>query len=957
MDGGRSWKHAGLKESEHIAKVIVHPENSDVVYVAAYGPLWNNGGERGVYKTTDGGENWTCVKEISQYTGCNDLVMDPTNPNVLYAAFHQRQRKVFTYIGGGPESALYKSTDGGETWTKLSGGLPSGELGRIGIDVSPVNPQVVYAVIEANGRKKGIYRSEDGGASWSKRSSYATSGNYYQELFCDPVNVDRIYITNTFFQISDDGGKTTRKLGEINKHVDNHVIWIDPTNTDHLLIGCDGGIYETWDLAKTYHYKPNLPVTQFYKVSTDNAKPFYHIHGGTQDNLSLGGPSRTTSMNGIVNSDWYVTSTGDGFETQVDPTNPDIIYAQAQYGSLSRFDRGSGEYYFIKPMEGEDEEALRWNWDAPLLISSHDHKRLYFGANKLFRTDDQGNSWQLISPDLTSGIDRNKLEVMDKVWSVDAVMKNRSTDIYGQLTTIAESTLDENLLYVGTDDGVIQKTTDGGKNWQRLGAIPGVPELTYVHQIITSQHDKNVAYVALNHHRFGDFQPYLFKTTDGGQTWQALHATLPERGSVYTVAEDHVDANLLFCGTEFGAFYSPNGGQDWLQLKAGLPTIAVRDMEIQRRENDLVLGTFGRGFYVLDDYSPLRAINEEALAKDAAIFPVKTALQYVERTDIGLRDKGHLGSSYFTTPNPKVGAVITYHFKESLLTAKEERTKREKETEDDFYPSDEVLRAEANEEKPYLLFTIRNGEGEVIRHLKAPAKAGIKRLTWDLRHATPAPVGKRYKPDPDVLFGSEELGHLAMPGTYNVAMSKYEAGQLTQLTEPVAFEVEFLQQSAMPAADRQVYDAFVRKVADLRKAFSAANDIRRQLDKRVGNIQKAVLDMPAAAQGYLQQAHQLNNRLDDLSLTMNGDRTMARHQFETAPSIGSRIGRCEYGMWDVTSEPTQTYTEAYRIAAKQFGPVLQQLKQLDQDVRSLEQQLELNNAPYTSGRWPNWTGE
>lgn len=953
MDGGKSWEHMGLKNSEHIANIIVDPRNSQTIWVAAYGPVWSDGGDRGVYKSTDGGKTWTCVKEVSKYTGCNDLRMDPRNPDVLYAAFHQRQRKVFTYIGGGPETAIYKTIDGGETWTKLSGGLPGGELGRIGIDVSPVNPDYIYAVVEAGDKKGGIYRSTDAGASWKKQSGSYSSGNYYQELICDPVDVDRIFLCNTFNQVSDDGGKTMRNLGEINKHVDNHAIWIDPNNTDHLLVGCDGGVYETWDFAGTWHFKPNLPVTQFYKVSTDNALPFYHIHGGTQDNLSLGGPSRTTSMNGIVNSDWYVTSTGDGFETQVDPTNPDIIYAQAQYGALSRFDRKSGEYYYIKPMEGEGEAAYRWNWDSPLLISSHKHTRIYYGANVLFRSDDRGDTWEVVSPDLSRQVDRNTFEVMGKVWSVDAVAKNRSTDIFGQTTTIAESPLDENMLWVGTDDGLIQLTTDGGQNWTKIDAIAGAPEMSYVHQIIASQHDKNTAYAVFNHHRYGDFKPYIFKTTDAGASWTAVHSNLPERGSVYTIAEDHVKANLLFCGTEFGAFFSPDGGDNWVQLKAGLPTIAVRDMEIQRRENDLVLGTFGRGFYVLDDYSPLRDITTEQLEEEAHIFPVKDALMYIERTYIGLRDKGHLGSSYYTAPNPKVGAVFTYYLKESIQTLKEERQKKEKETEDDLYPSLEELRAEDNQAKPYLLFTIKNSSGEVVRHLKTSAKAGLKRIVWDFRHNTPAPVRGRYTPAPDVLFGSAELGHLAMPGQYTVTMSKYVDGELTQLGDSVTFEAKMLEQSSLPA-DRQLYDTYVRKVSDIRRAFSAANDIRRTMNRRIGDIESAAIEMNGDPQNILRKAHNIESRLNTLNIKMNGDGTRAKHQFETAPSIGGRIGRCEYGMWRVTATPNHTYTEAYRIADKEFKVALATLKALDEEVKVLEQQLEINNAPYTSGRWPEW---
>lgn len=953
MDAGKSWKNMGLKQSEHIANIIVQPDNSQVIWVAAYGPVWSDGGDRGVYKSTDGGENWKLVKEVSQYTGCNNLIMDPRNPNVLYAAFHQRQRKGFTYIGGGSETAIFKTIDGGETWQQLAGGLPSGDLGRIGISISPVDPDVIFAAVEAGDKKGGIYRSKDGGASWNKQSGHYSSGNYYQELTCDPKDVDRIFLTNTYFQVSDDAGKNMRNLGEINKHIDNHCIWIDPDFTDHLLVGCDGGVYETWDFAATWHYKANLPVTQFYKVSTDNATPFYHIHGGTQDNLSLGGPSRTTSMNGIVNSDWYITSQGDGFETQIDPVNPDIIYAQAQYGELTRFDRKSGEYYSIKPLEGEGEAALRWNWDSPLLLSNHSPTRLYYGANIVFRSDDRGNKWKAISPDLSRQVDRNTFKVMGKVWSVDAVAKNRSTDIYGQTTSIAESPFDENIIWVGTDDGLIQVTTDGGSNWRKVDGIPGAPEMSYVHQIIASVHDKNTAYVAFNHHRYGDFKPYIFKTTDAGHTWIAIHSDLPKRGSVYTIAEDHIKADLLFCGTEFGTFFTPNGGDNWVQLKAGLPTIAVRDMELQRRESDIVLGTFGRGFYVLDDYSPLRDINAQQLEQEAHVFPIKDALMYIERTYIGLRDKGHLGSSYFTTPNPKVGAVFTYYLKDDIKTLKEIRQEKEADQEDDFYPSLDDLRAEAQQADPFILFTIKNSSGEVVRHLKASAKAGIKRIVWDFRHATPAPIANRYHPKPDVLFGSAELGHLAMPGSYTVTMSKYVDGLLTPITDAIPFEAKMLEQSTLPT-DHKIYDTFVRKVADIRRAFSAANHIRNNMDKRIRNIESAVIDMPDSPETLLRKTHNIQQQLTELGIKMDGDATLSRHQFETPPSIGGRIGRCEYGMWNVTAIPNHTFTEAYRIAAKEFGPALQILKALDQEIQILEQQLEVKNAPYTAGRWPIW---
>ncbi len=956
-NGGKSWKNMGLKNSEHIANVVVDPSDPNTVYVAAYGPVWSDGGDRGVYKSTDGGATWTCVKSVSAYTGCNNLVMDPRNPKVLYAAFHQRQRKVFTYIGGGPESAVYKTTDGGATWKKMEG-LPSGDVGRIGIDVSPVNPDYVYAVVEAGDKKGGIYRSVDQGASWDKMSDTYTSGNYYQELTCDPKNANRIFITDTYYKMSDDGGKTVRNLGEINKHIDNHCIWIDPSNTDHLLVGCDGGVYETWDFAKTWEFKSNLPVTQFYKVATDNAAPFYHVHGGTQDNLSLGGPGRTISANGIPNSDWYVTSIGDGFETQVDPTNPDIIYAQSQYGGLVRFDRKSGEYLPIKPQEGENEPALRWNWDAPLTISSHSPTRLYFGANKVFRTNDRGSSWGAISPDLSRGIDRNKLEVMGKVWSVDAVAKNGSTDIYGQTTSIAESSLDENMLWVGTDDGLLWVTRDGGRNWDRMDNLPGVPERSYVHQVIASQFDKNTAYVCFNHHRYGDFKPYLLKTTDGGKNWKSLAATLPERGSVYSIAEDHVDRNLLFCGTEFGVFFSPDGGENWVQLKSGLPTVAVRDIEIQRRENDLVLATFGRGFYILDDYSPLRGLGKETFEKDAQLFAVKDAWMFIPSLPLGLRDKGHMGSSYYAADNPAVGAVFTWWLKEDIKTLKKQRQEAEKAKADKkevvYYPDIEALRKEDEQPEPYILFTITDASGDVVRHIKTSATKGLKRLVWDFRYNNPAPVVGRYTPAPDQLFGEAEKGHLALPGQYSVSISKYEDGVLTPIAGPVSFTAKSLNNASLPATDRQAYLDFCKKISRLRKAVSAAGNIRAEMNGKLGNIQSALMDMPAAPKEMLKQVYDLSRRLSALQIQFSGDATLARREFETPPSLFGRIGLIEDGMWNSTAAPTETFKENYAIAAKQFGPLLDEMKAVAKEIEALEKQLELNGAPATPGRWPDW---
>ena len=958
-DGGKSWKNMGLKNSEHIGRIAIDPSNTDIVYVAAYGPLWKSGGERGIYKTTDGGKTWKQVLNVSEHTGFNEVMVDPRYPNIVYAAAHQRQRKVFTYIGGGPESALYKSTDGGATWNKMMNGLPTVDLGRIGLNYSPVNPDVLYCVVEAAEAKGGVYKSTDRGASWEKQGSYSTTGNYYQKIFCDPKDINKIFVINTYMGVSRDGGKTFMNLGEKSKHVDNHVIWIDPTNTNHYLVGCDGGIYESFDGAENWQFKPNLPVTQFYKAATDNGFPFYHIHGGTQDNFSLGGPSRTTSANGIFNSDWYYTSIGDGYETQVDQSNPDIVFAQAQYGALTRYDKKSGEFLFIQPQEEAGTPAHRWNWDAPLVISKYDNKRLYHGASRLYRTDDRGNTWKAISGDLTRQVDRNKLPVMGKVWSVDAVAKNTSTDFYGNVTSIAESKFEEQTLYVGTDDGLIQITTDGGSTWTKMDNIPGVPERTYVNQIIASQHDKNVAYATFNHHRYGDFHPYVYKTGDGGKTWKAITGNLPERGTAYTIAEDHVNPQLLFVGTEFGLYCSINGGQQWIPLKGGLPTIAVKDLDIQKRENDLVLATFGRGFYVLDDYTPLRNLKEADLQKQALLFPVKDAWMYIASQPLGVRGKGFMGESFFTTPNPKPGAVFTYYLKDDIKTIKEKRQAAEQEKikipEPFYYPSIDSLRMEDEQPAPHLLFTVKDESGNTIRRIQAPAKKGLKRITWDFRTSAFGPIDLTPF-DESFVFSSPDAGYMAMPGSYTVYISKFEDGKYTEITAPQSFKTMMLNTATLPATDKKALDDFSKKAGELSRVVSASNQYRGELVNKLKYIKQALIETPAQPLDIAASVYDIEKRLNKINAQLNGDATLSKREFETAPSVNSRIAAITGALWTTTAAPTQTFINSYQTAAKEFTPLYNEIKSIGEAIIKIENALEKNGAPATPGRLPEWKG-
>lgn len=960
-DGGKSWKNMGLKTSEHIGKIVVHPKNSDVVYVAAQGPLWKEGGERGLYQTTDGGKSWDAILTVDEHTGVNDIVMDPRDPNVMYATTWQRRRHVWTYISGGPGSGLHKTIDGGKTWTQIKKGLPSVDIGRIGLAISPANPDYVYAIVEAADGKGGFFRSTDRGVSWTKRSSYSSSGNYYQEIICDPLDVNRVYSMNTWAQVTDDGGKTFRRVGEKSKHVDNHALWINPNDTDHLLMGCDGGIYESFDRGANWIFKPNLPITQFYKVVTDNDAPFYNVYGGTQDNFSLGGPSRTTNTAGIVNSDWYITNGGDGFESAVDPENPDIVYAQSQYGNLVRYDRKSGEIMDIQPQAGKGEPGLRWNWDAPLLISPHSNTRLYFAANKLFRSEDRGNSWKAISPDLTRQIDRNKLPVMGRVWSMDAVAKNASTTIYGNIVALSESPVKENLIYVGTDDGLVQVTENAGENWRKVESFTGVPANTYVNSVLASQHDENVVYAAFNNHKNGDFKPYLLKSTDKGQSWTSIANNLPERGSVYAIAEDHVAKDLLFVGTEFGLFFSRDGGKKWIQLKGGLPTIAIRDIDIQKRENDLVLASFGRGFYILDDYSPLRTADKEVLAKEAHIFPIKDSWMFIESAPLGLAGKSFQGESYYTAENPPVGAVFTYYLKESILTKKQERQKKEKELvkkkEAVSYPSFEEMRAEDNEQKPYLLFTITDEAGKVVRRLKTGATKGLKRIHWDFRYPHTNPVSLRSPGLPNP-FSSKPKGPMAIPGTYYVSMSKSVNGVITEIVPKQPFNIKPLDNVTLPAEDKAQVLAFQEKVSDLDRAIRGASQLYGELNNKLRHIEVAIRETPDAPLTLTQTYNSIRTQMHGIQRKLMGDRSVARRQFETPSSIMGRVSRIVYGLWEVRSAPTKTQEDAYAIAAEEFGPVMQSLKKLaEEDMKGLEKQLEAAGAPWTPGRVPVWTKE
>jgi len=726
----------------------------------------------------------------------------------------------------------------------------------------------------------------------------------------------------------------------------------DPDDPDYLMVGTDGGLYESFDGSLSWNFIANLPLTQFYRVGIDDASPFYTVYGGTQDNSSVGGPSRTTNVHGIRNSDWFITTGGDGFEVQVEPGNPNILYTQSQYAGIVRYDRASGERVDIQPQPAPGEPALRWHWDSPLLISPHDPTRVWFAAQRLFRSDDRANSWDAVSPDLSRGLDRNQMPVMGRVWGPDAVWKNVFTSPFGTIVSFDESPLVEGLLYVGTDDGLVQVSEDGGATWQRYETFAGVPDMTYVADIMASRHDDQVVYAVFNNHKAGDFAPYVVRSADRGRTWENVTANLPAPHATWTIVEDHVDPDLLFVGTEFGLFYTSDRASTWIQLEGGLPVVPVRDLEIMRRENDLVAATFGRGFYILDDYTPLRGLDATVVQGDANLFDVSDALMYVQDQPMGGQEKGVMGHSLFTAPNPPFGAVFTYYLREAPRTLRQTRRAEQDERraagQDDPYPSAEALLAEDRERSAELHVEVADHDGTIVRRVPAPARRGIHRVSWDLRFASATPVEGN---DPQ---GS---GPLAMPGEYSARLVLVnDDGTETQLGQAREFSALPLGTSTLPASDPAALVAFRRDVTRLQRAALATDRVARETSAILVRMRTAVRAAPSAAVGLEQRIRALELQLADIQGTLSRDPTALDRAEFRPPSILQRVNRIVRAQWSSTSDPTGTHRESFDVASAALTQVLAELRPLvDQELPALATDLEAAGAPWVSGtRLPTW---
>ena len=944
-DDGKSWKNMGLKNSEHLSKIIVHPENSDIIWVASQGPLWSKGGDRGVYKSIDGGKNWNRTLGDSEWVGATDMLIDPNNSDVLYAATWQRHRTVAGYLGGGPGSGLHKSTDGGNTWRKLTKGIPKSNLGKTGLAMSPFNSDVIYAALELDRTKGGVYMSTNKGESWTKQSDAVSGGTgpyYYQELIASPHHEGTLYFMNNSALESKDHGKTFTRMSRSNQHSDSHALVFKKSDPNYLLIGTDGGLYESFDRTKSWKYVRNLPITQYFKIAVDDAKPFYNIYGGTQDNGSHSGPSRTISSDGIASADWWKTLGADGAQTATETGNPDISYGEFQQGALWRIDKKTRETVFIQPQAREGDPYERFNWDAPIVVSAHNPKRLYFASQRVWQSDNRGDSWQPISIDLTLNQDRMTFPYYDEQQSWDNAWDVRAMSNYNTITSLAESPKQEGLLYAGTDDGIIQVTENNGQSWRKfsLKNIKGLPSIPFVNDVRADLFDANVVYAALDNHKYGDYKPYIIKSTDKGKSWKLINGDLPNKLLIWRLVQDHVKKDLLFAATEFGIYFTNNGGTNWIKLKGGIPTISFRDIKIQRTENDLVAGSFGRGIFILDDITPLRNFDSNMLASEATLFPVKNAHWYRQHSRVGSQ-----GDAEWIAKNPPFGANFTYFMNDKVKSLKDSRKAREKNNKN--FPGWDKIEAENRQQGPSILLVIKDASGNVVNTVKGTNKKGFNRVNWGLNY--PSKSGERLQA-PSGRGGFRGGGIMATPGDYTVTLMKRVDGVNTILQGPESFKVVPLFEGTLERKSTKEMDDFRNAVFAFQQNLTATNISLSRSTRKVDAMQRALGKSTRPAEGLSKRINDARILLLDIDKELNGDDTKGEIGSRSNPtaSEGNSLG------WRALSNtygPTGEHQALLNRVKSQLIKVKTKLKNvLENTLPAIERDLKASGAPWIEGQ-------
>lgn len=913
-DGGATWKHMGLNDTQAIGRVVIDPRNPDVVYVAAAGHLWGPNSQRGLFKTTDGGRTWSKVLFIDNDTGAIDVAIDPQSTNILYAATYERRRTAWGFDGGGPGSALYKSSDSGATWKKMTNGFPAtGNLGRIGVSICGSAPNIVYAVVEGQ-KDGGVYRSDDQGDTWKRMSPHNLGAAYFSQIVVDPNNDLRVWVMLDELLYSENGGANF-KPQDLAVHSDFHALWIDPKNSAHMMAGTDGGLWTTKDAGRSWNFINNMPIGQAYQVGYDLATP-YHICAGFQDNGAFCGPSRNRSADGIANRDWTRVHTADGFYTLIDPKHPNIVYTDAQEGQLVRFNLGTHEWTPIQPVPPINEPPYRFAWNAPLLISPHNSNTIYFGGNYLFKSVDRGNTWAQLGGDLTTNVDRFKLPILGKLPSRDTVSLNYGVTFYPSITEISESPVDANILWVGTEDGNLQISRNGGKSWDNVAAnLPGLPKGTWVSSIEASSFEAGTAYAALDGHRNDDFAIYLYRTTDYGKTWQSISSNLvKEDGTAHVIREDPYNAKLLFLGTEFGAFFSVDQGGHWERLNAGLPNVRVDDIAIQPQAHDLILGTYGRSLWVLDNIRPLEQWGAVKSA-NLSLFDLRSAIEWQKYID----GNGFDGSSRYFGANPP-DALIDY-----FVNGSSEKSKTVK-------------------------ITIRNSSGEIVRELTGPAKNGINRIFWDLRYATPA------KPAPIQMWGIEQgffiyrvLPDLGMPGPF-VAPGKYTV-QVSRGKETASkiLKVEIDPAISIIPTDETAYQALLMKTFHLyRRGIDDQNTLTamsKSLNDTITAWKKS--SNPKIPVNIQKAAENLNDKLHALQETMMGARSKEFPPPSRPLPVIRQIADLLYSLEAHDARPTALQQQQFTNLDQSLSEMTTQLDQLkSHDLSELNRHINQAGVPF-----------
>ena len=933
-NGGKNWKSMGLKASEHISKIIVSPKDSEVVFVASQGPLWSSGGERGLYKTNDGGKTWKNVLSVNEWTGVTDVVINEQNPNILYAATWQRHRNVASYMGGGPGTSIYKSTDHGNTWIEIKNGLPNSNLGKIGLAISPFDSTIVYAAVETDRRNGAVYKTTNSGGNWKKMSdtvSGATGPHYYQELVASPHVFDKIYLMDTKVQVSENGGKDFYVMNESDKHVDNHSLTFKMSDPNYLLIGTDGGVYESFDDTNSWKFVANLPLTQFYKLAVDDAYPFYNIFGGTQDNNTQGGPSRTFKTSGITNSDWFVLLGGDGHQPATEPGNPNIVYAQSQQGNIHRIDRTNGEATFIKPQNDLNEPYERFNWDAPILVSPHDPETIFFGSQRVWVSNNRGDEWKSISGDLTLDQERFELPIMGKVQSWDNPWDVYAMSTYNTITSLSQSPVDEKIIYAGTDDGIIQYTRDFGQNWSKVSVekLPGVPKGSFVNDIKADLFDPNTVYVLLDNHKFGDYKPYVYKSNDGGKNWKNISEGIPDGFLCWRLVQDHVDKNLMFLGTEYGIYVSVNGGNKWVKFSSGLPTISIRDLAIQKRENDLIAATFGRGFYVLDDYSSLRFISANSL-KDNLVFTPRKALQYNPIRP----GSSSQGSNTYYAKNPAYGAVFTFYMSDEILTKKQNRLKVEKDLEktnsDIPFPGWEELDEELNEKSPLTIIEIYDSENSFVERLTFPYKKGFNRVSWDLskKIRTHISSGSSRFYSPSIRVS---------PGKYSFNIYTFYDGQVNKIGSKF-FDVERIRSGVLDNPNKDKIEEYVIEIENTYNDFSVINS----KFNKIKETNKSILTLISRTkdyQSFVDLYNSIQNNINKIDVFISGNKSKKDVREKDIETISDRLSVAVRG-FNSSYGPTKMHIMSLSKAKSLILEYNDMVEDLSKDIDKLKNQLE-----------------